>query len=235
MASRPGLTRDDYFRRWSALHGGYDPRSSRWATGWLAIVHAAARPFAVLRVPPDVITLLGLIVAGAAVWAASGGARWCLLAAAVVVASALVDGLDGAVAVMTDRTTRWGFVLDSVVDRVSDSLFRVALWVVGAPAWACVAAGALMMLQEYARARAGGAGMSEVGVVTVWERPTRVVVTAMFLLGAGLYVGASGQWATWGSWAWLGLGVVGLAQLLVVVRRRLSTEGSPSEALPHEG
>jgi len=85
----------------------------------------------------------------------------------------------------------------------------------------CVGAGALMGLQEYARARAGAAGMAEVGVITVWERPTRVVVTAMFLLGAGIYVGQGAAWATWGAWAWLGLGVVGLAQLLVVVRRRL--------------
>ena len=71
--------------------------------------------------------------------------------------------------------------------------------------------------------------MSEVGVVTVWERPTRVVVTAMFLLGAGLYMGSSAQWATWGSWAWLGLGAVGLAQLLVVVRRRLTAEDPPAD------
>jgi hypothetical protein len=82
-----------------------------------------------------------------------------------------------------------------------------------------VAGGALMFLLEFVRARAGAAGMSEVGVITVWERPTRVIVTAAFLLCAGLF--ADEVWASLGAAAWVGLGVVGLGQLLVVVRRRL--------------
>ncbi|HVN11926.1 MAG TPA: hypothetical protein VMT69_07520, partial [Kineosporiaceae bacterium] len=65
------------------------------------------------------------------------------------------------------------------------------------------------------------AGMPEIGVVTVSERPTRVIVSAMFLLGAGLYPAASATWATAGAAALTTLGVAGLGQLLVVVRRRL--------------
>jgi len=53
----------------------------------------------------------------------------------------------------------------------------------------------------------------------VWERPTRVIVTAAFLLCAGLF--ADDVWASLGAAAWVGLGVVGLGQLLIVVRRRL--------------
>ncbi len=79
----------------------------------------------------------------------------------MVAASGLLDSLDGAVAVLTDRATRWGAVLDSVVDRVSDALYLVALWLVGAPAWACVVGRrAAARLQEYARARATAVGMS---------------------------------------------------------------------------
>jgi CDP-diacylglycerol--glycerol-3-phosphate 3-phosphatidyltransferase len=62
--------------------------------------------------------------------------------------------------------------------------------------------------------------MADVGVVTVSERPTRVIVTAAFLACAGIFTGA--VWAALGAAAWVGLGAVGLAQLLVVVRRRLS-------------
>jgi phosphatidylglycerophosphate synthase len=124
--------------------------------------------------------------------------------------------------VLTDRASRWGYVLDSVVDRLSDACYVVVLWLLGAPVWLCVLGGGLMGLQEYARARAAAAGMDEVGVVTVWERPSRVIATAMFCLGAGLYVGAARGWATAGAAAWVGLGAVGLVQLLVVVRRRLA-------------
>jgi phosphatidylglycerophosphate synthase len=214
--------REGYFDRWSALHGGYDPRESGWARWWLGITFRSARPLARRGVLPDVLTLLGVVVALAVVVLADAGGRWPLLAIAVVVLSGLLDNLDGAVAVMTDRATRFGAVLDSVVDRVSDGLYLVALWRLGAPGELAVAAGALMVLQEYARARATAGGMDDVGVVTVWERPTRVVVTAFTLLGAGLCTAHATEAALLGAAAWAGLGAIGLTQLLVVVRRRLS-------------
>ena len=84
-----------------------------------------------------------------------------------------------------------------------------------------MAAGLVSGLLEYTRARAGAGGMSEVGVVTVAERPTRVVITAAFLLAAGLYPADADTWATAGAWAWLTVSVIGFTQLVVVVRRRL--------------
>ena len=219
--TREVASRDAYLDRWRTLHGGYDPRSSRLVGPWLTVIYALARPFARIGVPPDVVTLLGLAVSGVVVGLCALGDRWVLLAAFVVGASGILDSLDGAVAVLTDRATRWGAVLDSVVDRVSDALYLVALWQVGAPAWACVTAGVVVLVQEYARARATAIGMDDVGVVTIGERPTRVIVVALFLLGAGIYPGSAGWWASLGAYASLGVGVVALVQLLVVVRRRL--------------
>ena len=215
-------SREDYFDRWQVLHGGYDPRSSRLVGPWLSSVYVVARPFARIGVHPDAVTLLGLLVSSLAVWLGFLGDRWVLLAAFVVGASGLVDSLDGAVAVLTDRATRWGSVLDSVVDRVSDGLYLVALWLVGAPTWICVAAGAVVAVQEYSRARAMAVGMDDVGVVTIGERPTRVIVVAMFLLGAGIYVASASWWATLGATASLVVGVVALVQLLLVIRHRLA-------------
>ncbi len=218
-------SRAEYLGRWSQLHGGYDASASRLVGPWLSLVYLFARPLARLRVSPNVVTLAGLIVAAGAAGLARASGGWLFLAAVAVVASGLLDGLDGAVAVLTGRTSAVGFVLDSVVDRCADLAFLLALWWVGAPAGACAGAGALTLLQEYLRARAVAGGMAEVGVVTVWERPTRVIVTAMFLLGAALYRGystsASAGWATWAAWVWLGLGAIGFGQLAVVVHRRL--------------
>jgi phosphatidylglycerophosphate synthase len=185
------------------------------------VVHALARPFVRMRVPPDVLTFSGLLVAAGAVGAAGLGGGWLWLAVVLVVISGVLDNLDGAVAVLTDRVTAWGHVLDSAVDRCSDGLCLVALWAVGAPGVVSVAAGAAMGLAEYVRARAGAAGMAEVGVVTIFERPTRVIVTASFLLGAAIYGAHAVGWATAGACAWLGLGLVALIQLVPVVRRRL--------------
>jgi phosphatidylglycerophosphate synthase len=174
-----------------------------------------------LGVGPDAVTVAGLAAAVAAVGPAAKGGRWPLLAVALVIASGVLDNLDGAVAVLTSRTTRWGFVLDSLCDRISDAAYAAALAVAGAPAALAVTGAALAWLHEYVRARAAVAGMPEVGIVTVSERPTRVIVTAMFLLGAGLFPSSVAAWAGAGAAALTTLGTVGLAQLLAVVRRRL--------------
>lgn len=215
------LSLEGYLARWSELHGGYDPRGSFWAHGWLRVSYAAARPLVRLRLTPDAVTVLGLLVGISVPAVCAAGGHWVLLAAVLTVLTGLADGLDGAVAVITDRATRWGYVLDSVVDRWTDLALLAALGVLGAP-WALVAAAAaLTLVQEYARARAGAGGLDDVGVVTVWERPTRIVVVAMFSLGAGLWPSAAAGWATGAAGAAGVLGVVGSAQLLLVIRRRL--------------
>jgi CDP-diacylglycerol--glycerol-3-phosphate 3-phosphatidyltransferase len=184
-------------------------------------MYALGRPLARAGTPPDAVTAGGVVLGVLVLPPAAAGGRWLLLAVAVVVLSAVLDGVDGTVAILTGRTTRWGYVLDSVCDRVTDACYLTALWLAGAPGPLCAAGGLVVLLQEYLRARAAAAGMADVGVVTVSERPTRVIVTAMFLLGAGLYPSAAGTWAAAGASATLTIGLAGSAQLIRVVRRRL--------------
>jgi phosphatidylglycerophosphate synthase len=209
---------EEYLDGWQALHGDYDPRGNPLVRRWLSLSYAVARPLAVARVSPDLVTLLAVLLAAAALGPAAAGGWWLLLVAAMVVLSGLLDNVDGAVAVLTGRATPWGAVLDAVVDRIADLLFLAALLLAGAPVVACALGGALMFLLEYLRARAAAAGLTDVGVVTVWERPTRVIVTAAFLV-AGAVVGD--PWPALGAWAWVGFGAIGLVQLAVTVRRRL--------------
>lgn len=216
----PGL--DGYLDRWGALHGGYDPRANRWVRGWLACAYRAGLPFARWGVAPDLVTLWGAWVALAVAAVAAVGGRWLLLAAGLVVVGALADALDGVVAVLTGRVTRWGYVLDSVVDRVSDVLYVVALWLAGGIAGIAVAAGVAFGMLEYLRARAGNAGMGEIGVVTVGERATRVICCAAGLLAAGAAPARAGVLATAALAVLAVLSTVGVAQLAVVARRRLS-------------
>ncbi|HQZ85479.1 MAG: CDP-diacylglycerol---glycerol-3-phosphate 3-phosphatidyltransferase [Actinomycetota bacterium] len=217
------LSRDAYFARWSDLHGGIDPRANRLVAFWLGIVHALARPLAAAGVSPNGVTWLGGLLSVGVVAAAWAGGGWLLLAAVLVFGSGIVDNLDGAIAVMTGRSTDWGYVLDSLVDRVADVLYLIALFVVGAPGWLCVLAAVLTFLQEYARARAGATGMSEVGVVSVWERPTRVLVTGMFLLAAFIHQPSAVTLVTLAAAVSGGLAIVGLTQVVVSIRRRLGS------------
>jgi CDP-diacylglycerol--glycerol-3-phosphate 3-phosphatidyltransferase len=212
---------DDFVRLWSRSHGDADP-GTPFVRGYLAVVYALARPLAAARVHPDALTGVALAAGVAVLAPAAAGGRWPLLVPVLVVVSGLLDGLDGAVAVLTARSTRWGAVLDAVADRLVDAAWCAALWLLGAPAWLAVAAAAVAWLHEYVRARATAAGMTDVGVVTVAERPTRVVVVAAFALGCGLFPAAAAAWATAGAAVAAAVGAAGAAQLLVVVRRRLS-------------
>lgn len=213
------MTSQEHARRWSAAHGGVhaSPLVRRWLDG----VRGAASPLAAAGVSPSAVTAVGLAVSLASLAPALAGGRWALLAAALLAAGALADALDGAVAVLADRATRTGAVLDAVCDRVADAVALAVLWLLGAPAWLVLAAAGAGQLQEYARARAQAEGMAGPGAVTVSERPTRVAVAAMFALGVGCYPAAGGTWAAAGAAVAAVLALVGLAVTAFAVGRAL--------------
>ena len=139
--------------------------------------------------------------------------------------AAVADSVDGAVAVVTGRTSRLGYVYDSVADRVGEAAWLIAFWLLGAPGLLVAAAGALSWLHEYVRARSVSAGMREIGAVTVGERPSRVLVAMLGLVAAGAArliqwdLGAGTITVVAAIWALLA--GFGLVQLLGAVRRAL--------------
>jgi phosphatidylglycerophosphate synthase len=214
------LSRDEYLAAWSRWHGGTGTESPL-VRGWLSIAYALARPLAGL--PPVVVTALGLAVAALAVWPAAAGGLWLVVAGVLVGLSGLLDSLDGALAIGTGRASRRGFVLDSVVDRLTEAAYAAALWAAGAPGWLAVGFGALCWLPDYLRARAGQAGVAETGALSVWERPARVAMTGMTLLGAGVVAAPGGAElvVTVGTAVGALLGAVAVAQLGMSLRRML--------------
>ena len=216
------LSRDEYLAAWATWHGGTDPADSRLVRGWLTLAYTLARPLAGRS--PLLATALGLAVAAAAVPAALAGGGWLVLAGVLVGLSGLLDSLDGALAIAGGTASRRGFVLDSVVDRLTEVADAGALWAAGAPGWLAAAFGALCWLPDYLRARAGQAGVAETGVISVWERPTRVVMAGLTLGGAGVVAALDpGAWVvTSGAAVGCLLGVVGTVQLGLQVRRALA-------------
>lgn len=218
----PLASLEGYLSRWASLHQGYDPRGNAWVSATLRITFVVARPLARGGVHPDALTLWSLWLALAAFASAGAGGRWPLLAAALVVASGFGDALDGAVAAVTGRATRWGFVVDSVADRVSEAVFLLAVWAAGAPAGVAVTCGVAFGLLEYARARAATAGLDGIGAVTVAERPVRVALCAAALVAAGVAVDHAAVVAGCALGVLALLSAVALAQFLVAAHRALA-------------
>ena len=214
--------REGYFDQWSVLHGGYDPRTGNpWLRGWLTMVYTIARPLARRGVQPDVITISSIWLAGAVFVPADAGGRWAMLAGWVLVASGLFDTLDGCVAVLEKRTTRWGYVLDSAVDRVNDVIYLAAVVSVGAPLELAIACGFLFFFMEYVRARAGNAGGDEVGRITIAERPSRVIFLSASIHFGGVFLAQRELVATAGMAVITLMTLLSVVQLLVAVRRQL--------------
>ncbi|MHB8670026.1 MAG: CDP-alcohol phosphatidyltransferase family protein [Acidimicrobiales bacterium] len=223
----PVPTLDGYFDRWQVQHHApdVDPRRMPFVRQTLTVAYWMSRPLAHAGCLPDVLTLWGLWLAGVVVVAAGAGHRWPILAAGVAVLSAMTDAVDGCVAALTDRATRFGFVLDSTVDRVADLGLLLALARLPgsdpSPVAPAVLAGAALFLLEYTRARAGNAGIGDVGVITVGERPTRVIVAVLSLLAAGVHPERSRFFGDVGLWATGAAAAAGSLQLLWHLHRRL--------------
>ena len=216
------LSWDQYATRWSGLHGGVDPRDgSPFVRAWLRLAYRLGRFLARLGVRPATVTVAGLLLCGLVPLTVRAGRFGPVLGAVLVVLSTVADSADGAVAVITNRVTRLGYVYDSVADRLGEVAWLVALWLLGVPVWLVVTTGGLAWLHEYLRARATAAGMKEIGTVTVAERPTRAIVVTAGLLLAGVGGLVSRDLAvgtvTMATAIWLLLGAVGILQLIAAM------------------
>lgn len=160
------MTKDEFFLAWSKLHG--DAKVSGIVKGWLSISFPVSKALAKIRVTPNALTILGLVF-GILLYMNSS-AIWAPL---ILVISLICDGVDGSLAIITRQSSKWGALLDSVVDRLTEVFWVFALYSLGVDSKILITVLILASTQEYLRARVGGVGLKQVGVVTVAERPVR--------------------------------------------------------------
>lgn len=141
-------------------------------------LEAVARTLVRWKVSPNWVTYTGLLITtGVAVLAGLGEIRW---AGVAYIVAAVFDALDGTVARVSGKGSRFGAFLDSTIDRVEESIVFVGLatyyarlggrWEI--PLILVAAIGSLMV--SYTRARAESLDVAcKVGFM---ERPLRVVI-----------------------------------------------------------
>ncbi len=134
-------------------------------------------------VHPNVLTLIGLVVNGAAAWILARGEF--VYAGLVILGAAVFDLTDGAVARSANKVTRFGAFLDSVMDRYSDLIILTGLLVHYAriDRFSYIVLTAVVMIGSvivsYSRARSENLIPScKVGFL---ERPERIV---LLMIGA---------------------------------------------------
>ena len=142
-------------------------------------------------ITPNTLTLTNLALNIVAAYVIATG--HFILGGALILGSGLFDLLDGALARFSKQTTKFGAVLDSTVDRISEAatLCGLLIWYVSQEGVTLEIALVLIVLVgsfliSYIRARAEGLGWRcQVGLFT---RAERVIVLALGLLVSGVSV-----------------------------------------------
>ena len=157
---------NEFFALWSRMHG--DAKITAIVRTWLVISYKIAKLLSRLKFTPNKLTFLGLVFGVLLfIYAQS---PWAPI---LLIFSLICDGVDGSLAIFTSNTTRWGAILDSIIDRITEFFWILAIYKIGADERLLLVVIVIASIQEYTRARAGGLGMQQVGVVTFAERPVR--------------------------------------------------------------
>ena len=173
------MTKNEFYLAWSKLHG--DAKIAGIVKGWLSISFPTSKALARVRITPNALTILGLVF-GVLLYM-KANAIWAPL---ILVISLICDGVDGSLAIITGKSSKWGALLDSVVDRLTEVFWILALYSLGVDLKILITVLILASAQEYLRARAGGVGLTEVGVVTIAERPVRASFVFIALVAFNL-------------------------------------------------
>jgi CDP-diacylglycerol---glycerol-3-phosphate 3-phosphatidyltransferase len=172
------------------------------------------------KLTPNMVTITGFLVCmGAAV---AIGMGHLILGGALALGSGVFDMLDGALARAQKSSTKFGALLDSTLDRISDAALILGLIVYyawqGQPWLVFLAAMALIgsFSVSYIRARAEGLGLEcKEGLFT---RPERLIVLS---LGLMVHLEIIALWI---------LAVMGFftaAQRFFLLYRQLKRQGNP--------
>jgi len=154
-----------------------------------------------LNIHPNTLTVFGLIFTAFSVPFIATGKF--LIGGMLVLIGALFDALDGHLARTSKKVSKFGALLDSTLDRVSDFLpfFGLALYFAEKPLWLAITLFNILFwfLVSYVRARLEGLGFKgKIG--GLFERPERLAVLIFsFLLNIvelGLLITLVGSFIT---------------------------------------
>jgi CDP-diacylglycerol---glycerol-3-phosphate 3-phosphatidyltransferase len=207
----------------------------RFKAFWQKVVSPIAHLLIRLGVSPDAVTLVGTlgVCAGALVYFPRGD---LLIGVLVITAFVFSDLIDGYMARLTGRVSRFGAFLDSTLDRIGDGAIfgGLALYFAGpgdSEVYLVLALVCLVMggVTSYARARAEGLGFrAKVGIAERADRLVAILVmtglAAIFDLPILMHVAL---------WVLAAASTVTVVQRIWVVRRQALAEKGSEAGSPN--
>ena len=133
-----------------------------------------AKAIASTHVSPNTLSIIGVLLATLVPIFSSPDVRGCTLAIVLILISSFMDVLDGMVARISNKVTKFGSFLDSVLDRVSDSPYILALLKIDIEPFLVLITLITSFLVSYERSKAESIGISLEGIGVI-ERSERVI------------------------------------------------------------
>ena len=181
------------------------------------ISSAIAHPFAVLfiklRISADVITFIGTlgVCLTSVIYFSNGQFLFGALLFSFFVG---FDALDGTMARMLNKKSKWGAFFDSVMDRIADGVVLASIsyyFLIQQENLLFIVSLVALISSEivsYTKARAEGLGLTcDTGIA---ERPERVIIIIFGTFLTGLGVSMAIQWSIW---------ILAVVSLITVLQR----------------
>ncbi len=206
-------------------------------------VEPIARLFGRVGLTPNALTLIGFGIAVVAAWFAATEA-W-LIAGLLVAFGAVFDLFDGALARVTNQTSRFGAFMDSTFDRAGEAVVYIGITAglltvahpngivrlygaierTGVGPLIAIAAMTAAFMVSYTRAKSeglgfsSGSGMANVGLA---PREVRIVILALALLIAGVFrivveANVPGEGSEYNYWWYVLVGGLALIAILATI------------------
>jgi phosphatidylglycerophosphate synthase len=168
------------------------------------VINPVVRLLIALKVTPNMVTSVGLIINIVAalvfIWGAEAGEKGDLsyigIGSGLVLFAGLFDMLDGQVARLSKKITRFGALYDSVLDRYSELIMFLGIcyflvaqhYLISSLIAFCALVGSMMV--SYVRARAEGLGLEcKNGLM---QRPERIVIISVSGIICGIVSACNG-------------------------------------------
>ncbi|AFK22244.1 archaetidylinositol phosphate synthase [Pyrococcus sp. ST04] len=157
-----------------------------------------AKPLARAGLTPNQLTVFGLLLTLLAGYEFYLGNQ--RLAGIILIVGAFLDALDGSLARLTGKVTKFGGFLDSTLDRVSDGAILFGIATGGLADWRIVfmaLIGSYMVSYTRCRAELAGSGSLAVGIAERGERLIILIISALLgFVKIGVYLVTVLAWIT---------------------------------------
>ncbi|HCT76007.1 MAG TPA: CDP-alcohol phosphatidyltransferase [Micromonosporaceae bacterium] len=221
------MTWDEFVVGWAVVYDGYDMRyAPAPRRRLLGVTYRVGRVLAGFGVRPGSLMLISVMCSLAVPLLAYRGGSWAAAALLAMLAGLGADTLGSALTVLTGRVSRLSTFYQALAERVAEICWLCALALLGARPGLIVVVAMLVWMHEYVRARVGAAALRPTATTTVGDRSTRtwLVLAALLVAALSAQVGndlAAGA-VTLVVVTWLALAMIGIGQLLGIIRKVLA-------------